>query len=113
MKEAKLQLKQDVERALLPSHVRDGARAAAGLDRTIVKAARDALRRDVWVPKVVEVKSHHGLLTLEGQVEWNFQREAAGRAVQSLAGVVGVDNAIRVVASAAEASIARATRDQR
>lgn len=64
-----MQLKQDVARARSRSHGVDAARAAAGVDWNLARAARDALRRDVWVPKVVAVNVHHGLITLEGQVE--------------------------------------------
>jgi osmotically-inducible protein OsmY len=35
-------------------------------------------------------------VTLEGQVSWRFQRNAAERAVRNLAGVVGVTNDITV-----------------
>jgi osmotically-inducible protein OsmY len=35
-----------------------------------------------------------GFLTLEGQVDWEYQRSAAKRAVQYLTGVMGVANEI-------------------
>ncbi|MFS8067546.1 MAG: BON domain-containing protein [Byssovorax sp.] len=110
MSETDMELKQDVAGARSRGQGVDAARAA--VDRTLARAARDALRRDVWVPKVVTVNVHHGLITLTGQVEWNFQRESAGCAVQGLAGNIGVNNAIRVVtsATAAEARVERTNR---
>jgi osmotically-inducible protein OsmY len=36
----------------------------------------------------------NGWVTLKGEVEWNFQREAAARSVRDLLGVVGVTNGI-------------------
>jgi osmotically-inducible protein OsmY len=37
-----------------------------------------------------------GWVTLEGQVEWNYQRDAAENAVRNLLGVAGVSNNIKV-----------------
>ncbi|MEP7125227.1 MAG: BON domain-containing protein [Byssovorax sp.] len=78
----------------------DADRPFATTDRHIAVAARDAVRRDIWVPKVVAVTVDQGRITLEGKVEWDFQRESAERAVKDLAGVVSVNNAISVVTGA-------------
>jgi osmotically-inducible protein OsmY len=40
---------------------------------------------------------HNGWITLEGQVGWQYQRDAAARAVRNLIGIRGVINAIRVM----------------
>jgi osmotically-inducible protein OsmY len=37
-----------------------------------------------------------GWVTLEGQVEWQYQRDSAERAVRNLIGVKGVSNLIKV-----------------
>ena len=37
-----------------------------------------------------------GWITLEGEVEWNYQKEAAEAAVRDLTGVRGVSNRITV-----------------
>ena len=37
-----------------------------------------------------------GWVTLNGEVDWYFQKEAAARAVQTLIGVVGVSNQIEI-----------------
>lgn len=48
----------------------------------------------------VKVKVEHGWITLDGEVEWNYQREAAKKAVRHLAGVKGVTNNVRVAPNA-------------
>ena len=44
----------------------------------------------------VRVVVDKGWVTLEGEVEWNYQREAAERAVRRVKGVKGVINAIQL-----------------
>ncbi len=44
----------------------------------------------------VKVKVEQGWLTLDGVVQWNYQKEAAQKAVRYLAGVKGVTNNISV-----------------
>lgn len=73
-------------------------RLASNLRRTdadIAAAALDALR---WRPKIpadrLQVTVSDGWLTLEGDVDWWYQREEAACAVRGLAGVVGVSNQI-------------------
>ncbi len=64
-------------------------------DSDIAHAAVNALRWDVQVPdEHVKVKVTQGWLTLEGQVNFFFQKDAAERAVRSLAGVKSVSNLI-------------------
>ena len=65
--------------------------AIVGLGRWSKVLTRAAAKSDKI--KIV-VKS--GWLTLEGHVEWNFQKEWAERAVRSIAGVKGVTNTITV-----------------
>jgi len=77
---------QDLTVKLLSDHVRT--------DSDIAAAIQSALKWDVYVPNSVTAKVHQGEITLEGQVTWNYQREAAARAVRYLAGVVSVFNGI-------------------
>ena len=63
-------------------------------DSSIAGAVQGALKWDVFVPAAVTAKVEQGWVTLEGQVPWNYQRDAAERAVRYLAGVVGVSNSI-------------------
>jgi len=66
-------------------------------DADIAEAAENALKWDVLVPQDrIKVTVEKGFLTLEGQVDWEFQRSAAKRAVQYLTGVKGVANEITV-----------------
>jgi osmotically-inducible protein OsmY len=66
-------------------------------DPEIARAAIDALRWNVSVPADrIRVKVEKGWLTLEGEVDWYFQKEAAERTVRTLTGVRGVTNLIAV-----------------
>lgn len=66
-------------------------------DPDIARAALDALKWNVSVPKDrIQVKVDNGWVTLEGDVDWYFQKEAAERSVRYLTGVKGVSNLITV-----------------
>lgn len=66
-------------------------------DTDIAHAAVSALAWDIEVPaEQVKTTIRDGWITLEGDVEWQFQRHAAGRAVRNLTGVRGVSNLISV-----------------
>jgi osmotically-inducible protein OsmY len=66
-------------------------------DTDLAKAALDALAWDVEVPKgAVKMKVEDGWLTLEGEVEWGYQKEAAMRSVRYMSGVRGVTNLVTV-----------------
>lgn len=66
-------------------------------DTDIAAAANHALQWNVAVPKEkVQVKVEGGWVTLNGNVDWEYQRRAAENAVQDLVGVVGVSNLIAV-----------------
>ncbi|MBV9880679.1 MAG: BON domain-containing protein [Gemmatirosa sp.] len=66
-------------------------------DTELAHAAADALRWHVDVPDAtVKARVTNGWLTLEGTVDWQFQKSAAERAVRYLIGVKGVIDEIRV-----------------
>ena len=66
-------------------------------DPDIAAAVTRALEWDAFVPlDDVEVTVSKGWVTLKGEVEWEFQRRAAERAVRRLTGVRGVTNLITV-----------------
>lgn len=66
-------------------------------DTEIAHQAVEALKWDVSVPTDrVKAKVSDGWITLEGEVEWQFERSAAERAVRYLTGVKGVTNLIGV-----------------
>jgi len=67
-------------------------------DAELAQAAVNALKWNITVPKEkVTVKVEEGWLTLEGVVDWQYQKDAAHRAVEHLAGLVGVTDAIAVM----------------
>jgi len=66
-------------------------------DIDIAEAIQSAFKWSVLVPKdKIKVKVENGWVTLEGSVEWEFEKNAAQRAVEKLEGVTGVINNIRV-----------------
>jgi osmotically-inducible protein OsmY len=71
-------------------------------DGEIAKAAVTSLDWHVEVPaKDLKVIVDNGWVTMEGKVQWQFQRAAAERAVRYLAGVRGVTNLIAVTPTVA------------
>lgn len=80
-------LEMDVR--LSPAHQRS--------DTDIAEAAEHALLWHTLVPTdAVRITVDNGWLTLQGEVEWQFQRKAVEKAVRDLKGVVGLSNEIRV-----------------
>jgi osmotically-inducible protein OsmY len=66
-------------------------------DAGIAITALNALTWSSSVPdETIKVSVSKGWVTLEGKVEWNYQREAAEKAVEELIGVKGVTNRICV-----------------
>jgi osmotically-inducible protein OsmY len=62
-------------------------------DAAIAHAAIDRLFWETAVPTdAIKVKVEKGWVTLSGEVDWHFQKEAAGRMIRGLMGVVGVSN---------------------
>jgi osmotically-inducible protein OsmY len=69
-------------------------------DADLAGAAKDALRWHASVPhERISVSADSGVLTLSGEVAYQFQREAAHRAVGCLVGVKGINNQIRITPS--------------
>jgi osmotically-inducible protein OsmY len=73
--------------------------------------ARDAIaavkNRLPLVYEQIKVLVRNGWITLEGQVEWYFQRLSAERAVRRINGVKGVSNSIEIKPRAQPAEIKR------
>src|SRR5260221_3436212 len=66
-------------------------------DADLAAAAIRALEWDAAIPRdAVKVTVSKGWVTLEGEVEWEYQKEDAERVVRRLTGVRGVTNLIRV-----------------
>jgi|AntAceMinimDraft_12_1070368.scaffolds.fasta_scaffold05511_10 VCBS repeat-containing protein len=76
----------------LPGHMKKG-------DDEIAQAALHRMSSDIAIPKdAVKVKVQKGWVTLTGEVEWHYQKDAAAREVRSLAGVTSVTNDVTVKA---------------
>jgi osmotically-inducible protein OsmY len=66
-------------------------------DTDLAKAVVDALWWDVMVPDDrIKVRVEKGWVTLKGEVNWDYQRRAAGRAIRNLPGIKGISNLITV-----------------
>jgi osmotically-inducible protein OsmY len=70
------------------------------MDRSDVDLAHSAVNAFRWNVEVpaerIQVKVANGWLTLEGEVDWYYHKEAAESAVRYLMGVKGVNNQITV-----------------
>jgi osmotically-inducible protein OsmY len=75
-------------------------------DPDLARAAVDALKWNVLVPDDrIRVKVSNGWLTLEGEVDWYFEKEEAERAVRKLKGVKGVTNLVTVAVRPASSDV--------
>lgn len=63
------------------------------------------------MPAGITLKVEQGWITLKGDVEWEYQRSAAARAVRSLKGVVGVSNSIVLKQRPAHSNVVAKIRD--
>jgi osmotically-inducible protein OsmY len=75
-------------------------------DPEVARDAVDAIK--LWLPysyEHIKVVVRDGWVTLEGEVEWNYQREAAEKAVGRVRGVKGVSNHITLRPQVAPAEI--------
>src|SRR4029453_13509946 len=73
---------------------------ATGSDRPDPDIAREAverLQRDLpYSSKNIKTTVRNGWITLEGDVEWDFQRRSAEAAIRNVKGVKGVINLIQI-----------------
>ncbi|RFO94816.1 OsmY domain-containing protein [Rhodoferax lacus] len=80
-------LEMDVK--LSPNHKRS--------DTEIATASETALKWHSEIPAhSIQLTVEKGWVTLKGEVNWDYQRQAAAKALRSLTGVVGVSNNIRI-----------------
>jgi osmotically-inducible protein OsmY len=74
-----------------------GVNALTKTNTEIANEVLSALKSNWSVPKdKVKVKVEDGWVTLEGELPWNYQKEAAKSAVNYLTGVKGVTNNIKI-----------------
>ena len=69
-------------------------------EHTDVEIAEAAMRALAWCPTVprdrVKVRVENGWLTLEGKLDWQYQKDMAENAVHMLAGVRGLSNLVAI-----------------
>jgi osmotically-inducible protein OsmY len=65
-------------------------------DEAIAEAVSRALQSHVWVPDDVKACVEQGWVTLQGEVDFEHQKDAAMNAVRFLAGIKGIYNLITV-----------------
>jgi osmotically-inducible protein OsmY len=88
----------EIDVKLSPEHRRS--------DTDIASSAELALKWNTSIPlDSVKVTVDHGWVTLQGEVEWNFQRHAAESAIRTLMGVVGISNELKLSGKAKVADI--------
>lgn len=75
-------------------------------DEDIARAVVNAFEWDVFVPQDrIKVTVENGWVTLEGKVDNRYQKTAAERVVNNLAGIKGVVNTIEVMPAAKPAEV--------
>lgn len=80
-------------------------------DADIARAVENALKWHTQLPaNRIQVKVERGLVTLSGEVDWDYQRRSAESAVHLLTGVVGVVNLISIKAKPTPANISERIR---
>jgi len=89
---------------LAPGHQRN--------DTEIAESARVAMQAQALVPAdKITMKVEHGWVTLNGEVEWDYQRTNAERTVHALMGVVGVTNRITLKSRTVPSDVSNRIRD--
>lgn len=90
-------LAQDLAVKLMGAHERN--------DTEIAIAVVNALEWDVYVPETIKAKVEHGMVTLQGDCGWHYEREAAERAVRFLTGVTNVIDLVTIRSMASAAAV--------
>lgn len=78
----------ELDVTLAPNHRRS--------DTEIALAIEHALKWNTVVPDKITVTVDKGWVTLQGEVEWDYQRRSVEDAVRHLMGVVGISNDIAI-----------------
>ena len=77
-------------------------------DTDIAASAEEALKWNTLVPlEAVRLTVDHGWVTLQGEVEWDYQRRSVEKAIRPLMGVVGISNEITLRARAKASDLSR------
>jgi osmotically-inducible protein OsmY len=77
-------------------------------DTELAHRVVNALKWDVEVPnEKIKAKVEDGFVLLEGTVDWQYQRNAAERAVRYLGGIKGVTNMVTIAPAASPYDVAQ------
>lgn len=77
-------------------------------DQDIAAAVLNLFRWNVEIPdNLIKVSVENGWVKLTGEVEWNYQRNAAEKSVHSLTGVKGVSNNITLKTREVQADVVK------
>jgi osmotically-inducible protein OsmY len=94
----------DIQVTLTDSNVRT--------DKDIAQAVLAALQWDYEVPAdAITVIVNRGGVTLEGSVDWQYQKDAAARLVRYLNGVTSVTNLVSIKPSVHSSDVAKQIKD--
>ena len=75
-------------------------------DLDIVESALTAMKLNVLIPKDrLKIIAQNGWITLEGSVDWQYQRMAAEDTVRTIRGIKGISNKISIQAEGLKADI--------
>jgi len=97
-------LANDIEVRLPSSSIRP--------DPEIARAIIEAFRWNLLIPHDdIRVTVDHGWVTLEGHVNWYYQKEEAERAVRGVTGVRGVTNLCTVIPAPASSDVKQRIKD--
>jgi osmotically-inducible protein OsmY len=81
-------------------------------DTEIALSAEHALKWNTMVPvSLVRFSVDHGWVTLQGEVDWDYQRRAVEAAIRPLMGVVGISNELTVKSRVKSADVSRRIED--
>lgn len=73
-------------------------------DTEIAEAVLSAFKWNMVIPNdKIKIKVENGWVTLEGELEWNYQREAAAAVTRRLMSIKGVTNSISIATETADA----------
>lgn len=77
-------------------------------DTELAHQVVNALAWDIEVPdQKIKARVEDGWVTLEGDVDWQYQRNSAERAVRYLTGIKGVSNLVQIKAHASPYDVAQ------
>jgi osmotically-inducible protein OsmY len=94
----------EIDVKLSPSHQRS--------DTDVARSIESVLKWHTSIPSdSVRVTVDHGWVTLQGEVEWNFQRLSAESVIRPVMGVVGISDELKLKAKPQASDLSRKIED--